>query len=673
MIEKMKFLSITGPKADIDRMTETYLSKYEIHLENALSELTEVANLSPFLEINPYKEALSTIDSFYEQLEDPSQISPELMDIEKAIKTVRAVQDGFRRLEEEKSRLQSEHAEILDPLKIIRPFKNLNFDVSEILNFKYIHYRFGRIEKQYLQKFEKYIYDNLDTLFIKCGEDEMYVYGVYFVPEHQAHKVHAVYSSMHFERIFIPNEYHGTAAEAFEKLDTRHREIHKALDANKEASRKFLQDNSTKIVSAKAALDACSSSFDIRKLAACTPGDTNTFYILCGWMTEKDALAFRKDIQNDEKIFCLMEDQKAPATQKPPTKLRNPKLFKPFEMYVKMYGLPAYNEMDPTWFVAITYSFIFGAMFGDVGQGLVLFLGGLFLYKTKKMDLAGIISCAGVFSVFFGFMYGSFFGFEDVLKAIWLKPMNQMMDVPLVGRLNAVFVIAIGFGMFIILICMVFNIINSIRRGDTEKTWFDSNAVAGLVFYGSIVLTIGLFISGKKLPAAAILVIMFGVPLLLMFLKEPLTNLVEKKSKILPEQKGMFFVQSFFEQRTCLSVLVKSWILPEQKGMFFVQSFFELFEVLLSYLSNTLSFLRIGAFAVSHAAMMEVVLMLAGATNGGSPNWVVVVLGNIFVCAMEGLIVGIQVLRLEYYEIFSRFYAGNGREFKPFMKAAHKN
>lgn len=645
MIEKMKFLSITGPKADIDRMTETYLSKYEIHLENALSELTEVANLSPFLEINPYKEALSTIDSFYEQLEDPSQISPELMDIEKAIKTVRAVQDGSRRLEEEKSRLQSEHAEILDPLKIIRPFKNLNFDVSEILNFKYIHYRFGRIEKQYLQKFEKYIYDNLDTLFIKCGEDEMYVYGVYFVPEHQAHKVHAVYSSMHFERIFIPNEYHGTAAEAFEKLDTRHREIHKALDANKEASRKFLQDNSTKIVSAKAALDACSSSFDIRKLAACTPGDTNTFYILCGWMTEKDALAFQKDIQNDEKIFCLMEDQKAPATQKPPTKLRNPKLFKPFEMYVKMYGLPAYNEMDPTWFVAITYSFIFGAMFGDVGQGLVLFLGGLFLYKTKKMDLAGIISCAGVFSVFFGFMYGSFFGFEDVLKAIWLKPMNQMMDVPLVGRLNAVFVIAIGFGMFIILICMVFNIINSIRRGDTEKTWFDSNAVAGLVFYGSIVLTIGLFISGKKLPAAAILVIMFGVPLLLMFLKEPLTNLVEKKSKILPEQKGMFFVQSFFE----------------------------LFEVLLSYLSNTLSFLRIGAFAVSHAAMMEVVLMLAGATNGGNPNWIVVVLGNIFVCAMEGLIVGIQVLRLEYYEIFSRFYAGNGREFKPFMKAAHKN
>ena len=222
--------------------------------------------------------------------------------------------------------------------------------------------------------------------------------------------------------------------------------------------------------------------------------------------------------------------------------------------------------------------------------------------------------------------------------------MNAMMDVPLVGRLNAVFVIAIGFGMFIILICMVFNIINSIRNKDVERTWFDSNAVAGLVFYGSIVLTVGLFISGKKLPAAAVLTVMFAVPLILMFLKEPLTNLVEKKSQIFPEQKGMFFVQSFFE----------------------------LFEVLLSYLSNTLSFLRIGAFAVSHAAMMEGVLMLAGATEGGSPNWIVVILGNIFVCAMEGLIVGIQVLRLEYYEIFSRFYAGNGREFQPFMKKNSK-
>ena len=91
-----------------------------------------------------------------------------------------------------------------------------------------------------------------------------------------------------------------------------------------------------------------------------------------------------------------------------------------------MYGLPAYNEMDPTWFVALTYSFIFGAMFGDVGQGLLLFIGGFLLYKFKHITLAGIISCAGVFSTIFGFMFGSIFGFEDVIPALWLRPMNNM-------------------------------------------------------------------------------------------------------------------------------------------------------------------------------------------------------------------------------------------------------
>ena len=101
--------------------------------------------------------------------------------------------------------------------------------------------------------------------------------------------------------------------------------------------------------------------------------------------------------------------------------------------------------------------------------------------------------------------------------------------------------------------------------------------------------------------------------------------------------------------------------------MFITQGFFELFEVLLSYFSNTLSFVRVGAFAVSHAAMMQVVLMLAGAESG-TPSIPVIVLGNLFVCGMEGLIVGIQVLRLEYYELFSRVYKGSGREFKPFYE-----
>lgn len=653
MIEKMKFLSITGPKADIDRVVNTYLSKYEIHLENALSELTTVQNLTPFLEINPYKEALNTANLFCEELNsfaadtvkaETAQAAAQTMDVETALDTIRRIQTDYQDLDKKRSDLENQLTTVDESLRVIRPFRNLDFDISSILKFRFIRFRFGRIGKEYYQKFERYIYDNLDTIFIKCDEDDQYIWGMYFVPEPESQKVKAVYSSMHFEKIYMPDSYEGTAREAFEQLAQKRSLILSDFNTVSQKRNDFLISHCREILAAQAAIARLSGNFDIRKLAACTKGkgENDIFYILCGWMTEKDAHSFQTDIKNDSKIFCIIDGEDdehiQPEThQQPPTKLKNPKLFKPFEMYINMYGLPAYNEMDPTWFVAITYSFIFGAMFGDAGQGLLLFIGGFLLYKFKHIALAGIISCAGVFSTIFGILFGSFFGFENLFPALWLRPMNNMMTVPFIGKLNTVFIVAIGFGMGLILLCMVFNIINAWKAHDTEHIWFDTNSVAGLVFYGSATVSIALILTGHTLPGGILLFIMFGIPLILIFFKEPLTALVEKKSEVMPKEKGMFIVQGLFE----------------------------MFEVLLSYFSNTLSFVRIGAFAVSHAAMMEVVLMLAG-FESGHLNWIVVILGNLFVSGMEGLIVGIQVLRLEYYEMFSRFYKGTGRKFEPF-------
>lgn len=653
MIEKMKFLSITGPKADIDRVVNTYLSKYEIHLENALSELTTVQNLTPFLEINPYKEALNTANLFCEELNsfatdtvkaETAQAAAQTMDVETALDTIRRIQTDYQDLDKKRSDLENQLTTLDESLRVIRPFRNLDFDISSILKFRFIRFRFGRIGKEYYQKFERYIYDNLDTIFIKCDEDDQYIWGMYFVPEPESQKVKAVYSSMHFEKIYMPDSYEGTAREAFEQLAQKRSLILSDFNTVSQKRNDFLISHCREILAAQAAIARLSGNFDIRKLAACTKGkgENDIFYILCGWMTEKDAHSFQTDIKDDSKIFCIIDGEDdehiQPEThQQPPTKLKNPKLFKPFEMYINMYGIPAYNEMDPTWFVAITYSFIFGAMFGDAGQGLLLFIGGFLLYKFKHIALAGIISCAGVFSTIFGILFGSFFGFENLFPALWLRPMNNMMTVPFIGKLNTVFIVAIGFGMGLILLCMVFNIINAWKAHDTEHIWFDTNSVAGLVFYGSATVSIALILTGHTLPGGILLFIMFGIPLILIFFKEPLTALVEKKSEVMPKEKGMFIVQGLFE----------------------------MFEVLLSYFSNTLSFVRIGAFAVSHAAMMEVVLMLAG-FESGHLNWIVVILGNLFVSGMEGLIVGIQVLRLEYYEMFSRFYKGTGRKFEPF-------
>lgn len=645
MIEKMKFLSITGPKGDIDRVVDTYLSRYEIHLENALSELKTVKDLRPYIEVNPYKEELTRANALMESYHSlMPRHSDKKISLEEAVEVIHGLDQKLRELTARRDELTVQRDELQESRDRVAPFTGLNYNVEKIMKFKFIKFRFGRISKEYYEKFSAFVYDSIDSVMFKCEEEKDYVWVVYFVPQKLADKIDAIYASMHFERCYLADEYEGTPVEAGNVLDDRIRERQRQIDQVEIEIRESVDSQKDELIAAWLKISAFSTNYDVRKLAALTKHDSHNFYILCGWMTEADARSFQKEIEKDDDTFCIIEDDHSNIMSAPPTKMKNPGLFKPFEMYVEMYGLPSYTEIDPTVIIAVTYSILFGFMFGDAGQGLCLLIGGFLLYRFKKMRLAGIISCCGAFSVIFGLLFGSVFGFEDILEPLWLRPQQAMTNLPFIGRLNTVFVVAVAIGMGIILMCMVLNIINSLRSHDVEKTWFDTNGVAGLVFYFSLAAVIALFMTGNTLPAAVVLVIMFVIPLLIIFFKEPLTAIVEEKAERIEGSMGMFITQGIFE----------------------------LFEVLLSYFSNTLSFVRVGAFAVSHAAMMQVVLMLAGAEAGGSVNWGIVIGGNLFVCGMEGLIVGIQVLRLEYYELFSRFYRGSGRAFEPYGKAARE-
>lgn len=646
MIEKMKFLSLTAPKTEFDRVVDSYLSKYEIHLENALSELRSVKDLRPFVETNPYREEWKLANDLVQNL--PAQSTPvRELSLEEAVDAVRSIRQTLAQLNDREAELEKQLETYTASYEQVAPFTQLNYDISSILHFRCIKFRFGRISLEYFEKFQSFVYDAVDTILFKCREDEEYVWLVYFTPAPCADKVDAIYASMHFERLFLPDDYEGTPKEAAQLLEEKIAGVKADLESIRKERQSVLESRREELTGAAERLNRYTRNFDVRKLAACTNHDDNTFFILCGWMTARDAAAFQKESESDKDLFLILEPDHNDILSKPPTKMRNPGIFRPFEMFIQMYGLPDYNEIDPTILVAITYSVFFGFMFGDMGQGLCLLIGGFLLYRAKKMNLAAIISCCGFFSTIFGFLFGSIFGFEDIINAAWLRPGEAMTTLPFIGRLNTVFVIAVALGMGIIILTMILNIINSIRAHDPEKTWFDTNGAAGLVFYAAMASVIVLFMTGHPLPAGIVLAVMFGIPLLLMFFKEPLTALVEKKAAAIEGGKGMFVVQGFFE----------------------------LFEVLLSYFSNTISFVRVGAFAVSHAAMMEVVLMLAGYESGSasSVNWLVVVLGNVFVCGMEGLIVGIQVLRLEYYELFSRFYRGTGRAFKPYGRSSKAN
>ena len=640
MIVKMKFINISGPRDDIDRVMDLYLSRYEIQLESALSELKTVENLRPFVEINPYRDALLKAQQYVGYLSEPEKITPDTsMGLDDIFELIRVTNEEYLTFQSRKDVLKHRQEELQAKQKVIEPFRPMDGDLGKILSFKYITCRFGKLPSEQYQKMEKYLMNDLGAIFVKGQQDESSVYGAYFVSPGEAQKVDAVFRSLHFERIEIPPQYKGTPEQACRDLAQQIFDIQREMDdIDKEAAR-MLGEKAPRLVAARNRLEELAHNFDVRKMAARVADKKEDYYILCGWMADDDVEKFMEESKDDDKIFIVVEDDHDSYFGEPPTKLENPKIFKPFEMFVRMYGLPAHGEIDPTVFVGITYSFIFGVMFGDVGQGLLLVIVGALIYHFKKAPLAGIIATAGIFSTIFGFMFGSIFGFEDIIKPLWLRPIDHMTTLPFVGKLNTVFIVSVAFGMGIIIIAMILHIVNGLREHDTQGTWFDANGVAGLVFYASVVAAIILFMTGHSMPAGVVLAVMFGLPLLLILFGKPITDRLKKKKA--KQEEGAV--------------------------MFLVQGFFELFETLLSYFSNTLSFVRIGAFAVSHAAMMEVVLMLAGAEEG-SPNWVVIVLGNLFVCLMEGLVVGIQVLRLEYYEMFSRFYKGSGRAFDPYTK-----
>jgi V/A-type H+-transporting ATPase subunit I len=248
------------------------------------------------------------------------------------------------------------------------------------------------------------------------------------------------------------------------------------------------------------------------------------------------------------------------------------------------------------------------------------------------MALGAIISIIGCSSMAFGALYGSVFGFENWIEAIWHRPADDI---------NSTLFVAVGIGVFLILVAIVLNILNSVRQKDWGKLIFSPNGLAGLIFYVAVIAIVLLYMDGNMSAVITLGAVFVVIPLILIAFRGPLTGLIDKKKAVVHEAIPMFILESIIE----------------------------LFEVLLTFFTNTVSFVRVGAFALSHAGMMGVVMLLSHSANDNSYNIIAVVLGNIVVMALEGLVVGIQALRLEFYEMFSRFFSGDGRAFRSYKKA----
>ena len=264
-------------------------------------------------------------------------------------------------------------------------------------------------------------------------------------------------------------------------------------------------------------------------------------------------------------------------------------------------------------------------------------LFGFLFYKKTKNQLGAILARIGLSSAFFGLIFGSVFGFEHALDPLYHAIGLAHKPIEVMENINLILFGAIGIGVVLILISIVINTILNLKKKDYTEALFGNNGLFGLIFFGAILfMLVGTMFLKINLVKPWYILLFLVLPIVIMFFREPLGCLMEHKK---------YHVESV--------------------GDFIASNFFEVFEFLLSYATNTLSFVRIGGFVFSHAGMMSVVMMLSKtASAGASP--IIIVLGNLFVIGMEGVLAAIQVLRLEFYEIFSRFYTeSDGKAFTP--------
>ena len=339
-----------------------------------------------------------------------------------------------------------------------------------------------------------------------------------------------------------------------------------------------------------------------------------------------------------------------------PVKLNNPHFLAPFEMLVENYAVPAYDSIDPTPFVALSYLLMFGLMFSDAGHGFVLILAGLIGNKLLKgqgtiKKLLQLITYCGFSAVVFGILFGSYFGFT------WIKPIwfdyhgiiaGHSSGNEYVKDIYGILKITIFFGIFIIGAGLVFNWINAIRKKRWLHLFFEKTGLLGGWLYGSGVYAAFYFVANdyKALPDSWFLIYMMALPALLFFLKPIIAILFPASNS---EKKKIF---SFF---TLIDIIME-WVV-------------EMLEVFSGYLANTLSFMRVAGLGIAHVSLMiafyEIALMVSSNGTLSIFSYVILILGNILVILLEGLSAGIQALRLNYYEFFSKFFQETGYRYKP--------
>ncbi len=598
LIENSQFMFPLSSENVSMAIDSNYIKKYHGDL-NVNEEREKLENFSNHLNIDLKKNKFSkNFTSPISQL-DFEKLNSEMENI-----------DDIREKLQEKNR----------DIDIFNMFGNINVSMSKLLKLENFNFKFGILSKEDRLRIKKN-YENIFAAIFHMGTlKEGEVYFIIY-PGDMEVDISRVLRSLNFHEIKIPEGFEKKPSEITERLTQEIKELEEKLEKSKKFIDEYKKDNEEGIAQTlkdkynKLNLEDTKTSLAV----------SSRYFYLAGWISKEDSTKIYNALTDKYKVditFHEVEDYDI----KPPTKLKNNSVFKPFELLVKMYGVPNYEEIDPTPFFAITYMLLFGSMFGDVGQGLFFAIAGILVGKFINKDFGGLVTRLGVSSTIFGFLYGSVFGLETVIKPILFNPYENI---------NTILIMAIALGVILLIMSYSLGVTNYIRTKNFEELYFGEKGIAGFLLYISI---LGIA-STKLFDLNSIIFDIFLVIAILCIL-----SMVFKK------------------------VLYQKFVLKQKTALpngYFIESSFSIVETIISIFSGTISFIRVGAFAINHVGLFLAFSTIGNMIGTKTGSIVMIIIGNIVILGLEGLIVFIQSLRLEYYEMFSKYYIGDGREFVP--------
>ena len=567
-----------------------------------------------------------------------------------------------------KIKTEQEIKRVRETINEAQVFSKMNMPFSELEQLSFLTLRLGRLDPKNMDELRENLGDRAVIIPLDTSSGNRILAAS---SKKGRFALNSELKKLSFEPIVIPENYLGVPAEMLTSLKSQLERVQKELEIINIEIKQIRQDENSElrrlVVSWNTALiiEEIKSRFTV----------TENLYHFSGWIKADMAEELARDLSSlteGKMALKAYSPEEVPSVQdgreKVPVSMKHGAFVKGFEGVVFSYGAPLYGTIDPTPLVALFFTILFGLMFGDVGQGFVLLLLGVLTGKNLRLrakfsKFSVPLKAVGVSSMIMGFLTGTVFTNEELLvaptraitEAITGNPVNRILHIlPMaseggsITKLFYFFGFTVAIGVLLNSAGLLINIINRCILKKYEAAFFSKTGLAGLLMFWYALFIALRFLFGGRFELYDFAGLL--IPVFCIFFGPVIWRIISGERPVL--KHGLM--------------------------TFIMEGFVEVLETVSTYVSNTISFLRVGAFALSHAVLSFIVFRFSEElVNSGVTGsiWAIFIMifGNVIIIVLEGLIVAIQVVRLQYYEFFNKFFVETGVEFMPFRFKAKKS